>query len=264
MPVPFSLIFARILSVVGIVLFGAALYLTFSVPGWLENFASSYIEEKLAEKIDLSIDRIAPPSREGLLGDLARKAYEANESKIEAVKAQLRSKAHEAMADALAQIRDLDCECRAKYVDHFKRGFEFDLSLLQSANDKIFGTIQSGYLGVVADLKRDIRIFTSSNIAIFALLLLATFLKPNARAHLIIPAALLTASTLICSYFYVFEQNWLMTIIHSDYVGYAYLGYLAVVSFFLADIIFNRARVTTELINAFFNAIGSAISVVPC
>lgn len=260
----FSVIFARLVSVVGIVLFSAALYLTFSVPGWLEQFAASYIEEQLTERIDGAIDRVGPPTNEGLLGDLARKAFEANESKIEGLKNQLRSKTHESMASALAQIRDLDCECRAKYADFYKRGFEFDLSLLQSANDKIVGTIQGGYLQVVADLKRDIRNFASSNIAIFVLLLLISFLKPNARMHLMIPAALLTASTLICSYFYLFEQNWLLTIIHSNYVGFAYLGYLGFVALFLADILFNRARVTTEILNGILNAVGSALSAVPC
>ncbi len=259
-----SLILARILSIVGIILFSAALYLTFSVPGWLEEFASSYIEKQLTEKIDDSIDQVAPPTREGLLGDLARKVFEANAAQIELKKDQLRSKTHASMAKALAQIRDLDCECRTKYADRYKRGFEFDLSLLQAANDKIVETIQGGYLKVVADLKRDIRIFTSSNIAIFALLLLVSFLKPNARMHLMIPAALLTASTLICSYFYIFEQNWLLSIIHSDYVGYAYLGYLGFVSLFLADIIFNHARVTTKILNAILEALGSALSATTC
>lgn len=260
----FSLWFARVLSVVGIVLFGAALYLTFSVPGWLEEFAASYVEQQLTERIDGAIDRVRPPTGEGLLGGLARKAFAANESKIEALKIQLRSKTHESMAIALAQIRNLDCECREKYADRYKRGFQFDLSLLQAANDKIVGTIQGGYLRVVADLKQDIRIFVSSNMAIFSLLLLVSFLKPNARMHLLIPTALLTTSTLICSYFYIFEQNWLLTIIHSDYVGYAYLGYLGFVSLFLADIIFNHARVTTEILNAILQAIGSSLSAATC
>lgn len=260
----YSLISARILSIAGIVLFGTALYLTFSVPGWLEEFSASYIEQQLTKRIDGAIDSVAPPTREGLLGDMARKAFEANESKIGEIKEQLRSKTHESMAGALAQIRDLDCECRDKYADIFKRGFEFDLSLLQSANDKIIANIQGGYMKIVSELKRDVRIFTSSNIAVFALLLLVSFLKPNARMHLMIPAALITASTLICSYFYLFEQNWLLTIIHSDYVGFGYLGYLGFVSLFLADIIFNSGQITTAILNAFFEAIGSALSAVSC
>ncbi len=77
-------------------------------------------------------------------------------------------------------------------------------------------------------------------------------------------ASPLGISTLFCSYFYIFEQNWLLTIIHSSYLGFAYLTWLGIVFLFLCDIVFNRARITTEILNAFFNAIGSALSVVPC
>lgn len=260
----YSSLFARIVAISGIVIYGSVLYLTFSVPGWLEDFASSYIEGELVQRIDSSIDDFSPPTREGLLGDLARKAYDANSEKIEVVKGQLKSKAHESIASALAEIRDLDCECRAKYADTFKRGFEFKMSSLQAANDKIVETIQKGYMGVVADLKRDVRIFSGSNVAIFVLLLVVSLLKPKAQLHLLVPAALLTVSTLICSYFYLFEQNWLLTIIHSDYVGFGYLAYLAIVVLILSDIVFNKGRVTSQVLNGFFNAIGSALSAPLC
>jgi hypothetical protein len=47
-------------------------------------------------------------------------------------------------------------------------------------------------------------------------------------------------------------------------VGFAYLAYLGGVFAFLCDIIFNRARVTAEVLNALLNAVGSAVQVVPC
>lgn len=260
----YSSIFSRVIAILGISIYASVLYLTFSVPGWLEDVASSYIEQELSNQVNTSIDSFAPSQREGILGDLARKVFESNEEKIAESKEKLRLKAHESMASALAQIRDLDCECRSKYASILKRGFEFDISMLQSANDKIVEVIQGGYMKVVGELKRDIRIFSISNIGVFCLLLLASFLKPVARVHLLVPAVLLSISTLICSYFYVFEQNWLLTIIHSDYVGFGYLAYLAIVALFLADIVFNKARVTTEVLNSLLNAIGSAISVVPC
>jgi len=262
--VSYSSILSRVIAILGISIYGSVLYLTFSVPEWLEEVASFYIERELSERIDTSIDSFAPPQREGMLGDLARKLFESNEKKIAETKEKLRSKAHESLAGALAQIRDLDCECRSIYADRFKRGFEFNISMLQSANDKIVGTIQGGYMKVVGELKRDIRIFSISNIGVFSLLLLASFLKPAARVHLLVPAVLLTVSTLVCSYFYVFQQNWLLTIIQSDYVGFGYLAYLGIVALFLADIAFNKARVTTQLINGVLNAIGSAFSVGPC
>lgn len=47
-------------------------------------------------------------------------------------------------------------------------------------------------------------------------------------------------------------------------MGFGYVAYIAVIFGFLIDIIFNKARVTTEIINAILNAIGSALSVAPC
>ena len=52
-------------------------------------------------------------------------------------------------------------------------------------------------------------------------------------------------TTLTCAYFYVFEQDWLLTLIYRDFTGFAYLGYLAVVFAFLCDIVMNGAAVTS-------------------
>jgi hypothetical protein len=52
--------------------------------------------------------------------------------------------------------------------------------------------------------------------------------------------------------------------VFSDFVGFAYIGYLGGAFALLCDILFNRARVTTELLNGLLDAIGSAVQVVPC
>ena len=59
----------------------------------------------------------------------------------------------------------------------------------------------------------------------FSLLLLASFLKPKAVIQLFVPGLLLVTSTLVCSYFYLFEQNWFFTIIYNDFLGRWYLAY---------------------------------------
>lgn len=98
----------------------------------------------------------------------------------------------------------------------------------------------------------------------FLVLLAVSFFNPRAIAHLFVPGTLLLVATMVSSYFYVFEQNWFFTIIYNDYIGFAYIGYLSVVFLFLCDVVFNGARVTTEIINQALNAIGSALSVAPC
>ena len=262
--VTYSTLFEQTIALLGIAIFASVFSLTFAVPEWLESVASTYIERELSERLDTTIDRFSPPTREGLIGDLGRKLFEANEEKIADAKQQLRTKAHEAMALALAEIRNLDCECRSKYAAFFQQGFEFNISILQSANDKIVQTIQGGYMKMVGELKRDIRIFSLTNLAVFVLLLFASLLRPTAKIHLLVPTMLLVTSTLICSYFYVFQQDWLLTIVFSDYVGFGYLAYLGIVTVFLGDIIYNQGLMTTALLNRTLESIGSALTVPAC
>ncbi len=254
----------RSIGVIGSAIFLTFFSLTYSIPGWVEDFASDYIESQARERTDASIGAIKPPESENALARLAQSMYDQNEAQVEQLKTNLRNKVHEQWAAALAAVRDLDCECREKWEDWFESGFNSRIALLQAANEQISNFIHSTYMDVVSELKRDIRIFTAGNAAVFILLLLVSFLKSQAIMHLFIPAVLLSVSTLICSYFYMFEQNWLLTIIHSSYLGFVYIVWLGVVFLFLCDIVFNRGRVTTEALNAFFNAIGSAVSAVPC
>ncbi|MEM8817759.1 MAG: hypothetical protein AAGE85_18220 [Pseudomonadota bacterium] len=254
----------RLISVTGAALYLSFFALTYSVPGWVEEFAASYIESEAEKRIDSTIDAVRPPESESALGQLAQSMYARNEARIEQDKAMLRNKVHEQWATALAAIRDLDCECRQRWEDRFRTGFETQVLLAQTANEEISRFIQSTYMDVVTELKRDIRIFAASSAAAFLLLLLVSLLKPQAITHLFLPGLLLAASTVICSYFYVFEQNWLLTIIHSSYLGFAYAAWLGMVFLLLCDIVMNRARATTKILNGILNLLGSAVSVLPC
>lgn len=238
--------------------------LTFSTPEWVEIFAVDFIESEVSKKVDRKIDNLAPPAGDGKLSKLAQTILSKNEDQIGELKTKLKNNVHGQLANALAKIRDLDCECRKKWENSFRSGFETNISLLQVTNQKITEFIQSSYMEVVEKLKREIRIFTGANGAVFLLLLICSFIKPKAMTHLFLPAVLISTSTVICSYFYIFEQNWLLTIIYSDYLGLTYLIYLGVVFAFLCDIVLNRGRVTTQLLNVILQIVGSAASVMPC
>ncbi len=257
-------IILRTLGAIGTGLFAFFFALTFSTPEWVENYAIDFIESEVSKKVDRRIGSLQIPEGENKLSKLAQKLISKNEVQIDELKTNLKNNVHGQLANALAEIRDLDCECRKKWEDSFRSGFESKISLLQATNEKIIEFIHSSYMEVVEKLKRDIRIFTGANAAVFLLLLLISFLKPKAITHLFLPGILISASTIICSYFYIFEQNWLLTIIYSDYLGFTYIVYLGIVFAFLCDIVLNRGRVTTQILNAAFQVIGSAASVVPC
>ena len=254
----------RIVSITGILIFGTFLYFTYGIPGYVEVMGKEFIKHQIMKKTDEKIESLQLNSKDSKLAQLAEKLYQQHQEEIDRIKAQLRSQAHEQLAAVIAEMRDLNCECRSKYAQMYKEGFEFRLASLQAANERLQDFMKTKYMEVASELKMDVRIFTGSNLLVFLLLLSVSFLKPKAISHLFVPGTLLAAATLVCSYFYLFQQNWLLTIIYNDYLGFAYLGYVFIVFLFLCDIVFNRARVTTEIINGILNAIGSAASVAPC
>lgn len=254
----------RLIGLVGVVLFGAAFTFTYSVPGGVEDAAKEFIKQRIEDETRQKIDSLTHSAQDTKLAALAGKLLQRQESQIAVLKAGLHDKVHEKAAAVIAEMRDLSCECRRKYAQFIKEGMESEVSLLQAADEKIVDFMKSKYMEVATKLTQDLRIFTGSNLAVFAMLLLVSFLKPQAVRHLFLPAVLLVGSTAICSYFYLFRQNWFFTIIYNDYVGFGYLGYVGAVFALFCDIVFNRARVTTWIINALLNTLGAAASLVPC
>jgi len=248
----------------GVIIFGASFYFTYGVPGGVEEIAKDFVKERVEEETRKKIDSISLTASESTLGKIALKLMKERENEIEKLKLKLQEKAYEKSSAVMAEMRDLSCECRVKYAQSLKENMELRISALEVMNEKLMGFMKSKYMEVVNKLTQELRIFTGSNLAMFFILLLASFLKPKAIIQLFVPGLLLAISTLICSYFYIFEQNWLFTIIYSDFIGFGYLVYVSGLFLWFCDIIFNKARVTTEIVNMVLNAIGSALQAVPC
>jgi len=257
-------IFLGSIGATGTVIFAFFFALTFHTPEWIEQFAAGFIEKEVSKRVDTAIDSVKPPAGDSALSRAAASLYAKNEEAIEGYRESLRNKVHERMADAIAKARDLDCECRDKWAQWLKDDASMQIRLLQKANQGITDFVQSNYARVVVDLKRDIRIFTSANGLVFFLILFLVILKPEAYLQIFVPSLLAAAATVVCSYFYIFEQNWLLTIIFNDYLGFTYIAYLAVVFGLMCDIILNRARITTQIVNTVFDVVGSTASAVPC
>ena len=255
----------RITGVVGAALFGFFFVLTFSTPQWVERFGVDFIETHAREKVESSIERWKPVWREGVAGRVAEALYREKQAEIEQLKQQFKNGIRETWATALAEIRDLDCECREKILDLLETGTAGHLLSLEAGSERLTAFIQSSYMEVATELKRDIRIFTATNAGAFILLLLVSLLKPQAVRHLFVPGLLLVVATVVCTYGYIFEQNWLLTVIYGSYLGYAYAAYLGLVFLFLCDIVLNRGRVTTRLANGVLDTFGGAVaSLTPC
>lgn len=238
----------RIVGFAGATLFAFFFALTYHTPRWVEDFAAEYIEALVAQHVDATIERLGPPTGGDAMSRYAARLYEKNQTSISGFKELLKKEAREQLVDCIDKARSLSVEARATLERLINQSATGSIGALQLENARLASLIQSGYLQVVADLQREIRIFTASNAIAFLLLVLASFLRPEFSRELFVPGILLAISTLICTYLYVFEQDWLLTMIHGDYLGVAYVVYLGFVFLILCDIVLNRARVTIKLI----------------
>jgi hypothetical protein len=247
----------RVAGFSGLAAFAFIFLLTFSVPQWVETFARDYVTERVTEQVDSALGSSLAAAGDAL-PESARRLLERNTSHVE----KLTARSRVVLKSALAEIRDPGCKCRLRaWLD---AGIE-STAALGPVDSHLRFLVHGTYLRVVEDLTREIRIFTAINGGAFLLLLIVSFAKPGAARHLFVPGLLLVASTLLCTFLYVFEQNWLLTIVEGSYVGYAYAAWLGVAYLFLCDIALNHGRVTTTLANAAIEVLGGAIAALtPC
>lgn len=254
----------RVFGFIGLLLFGSSFLLTYGVPGYVEKVAETFIKNKVEEETNEKIDSLSLSAKNNKLVQIAGKLLKNQEKKVDNLKQQLKSNAHEKLAGVIAEMRDLSCECRKIHAQRIKTGYIYKIALLESANATLVEFMKTKYMDVVNNLKVDLRIFTGSNTVIFLFLIFLSFLNPKAISLLFLPGTLLFTSTIVCSYFYLFERNWFFTLIYNDFLGYGYLGYIGVLFLFLCDIAFNKGYVTCEILNTIFQAIGSALEFTPC
>ncbi|MEJ0085996.1 MAG: hypothetical protein WDO72_09955 [Pseudomonadota bacterium] len=245
----------RIIGAGGTLLFACFFLLTFWRPLWVETFAAGFIKSEVESELHTRIDSFGGAGTSDVLAGAAATIYHKNQRQIERYKVDLKAHADRQIAACIARMLELDDGAREK-IGRWLEATTLDGMLsLAAVNEQLNDVIQGSYLRVVGELQRDFRVFSASNCFCFLLLLLATFLRPEAVKALFVPALLLVAATLFCSYAYVFDQNWLLTVVYSDYLGFAYLGYLTLAFLFLCDVLLNRGRVTAQLAASLFGAL---------
>jgi len=247
----------RVAGFAGLAAFAGFFLLTFSVPQAVETYARDYVAQRVAERVDSTLGSSLAVAN-GERSEAARRLLERNT----AYAGKLKERSRAMLEAALAEIRDPDCACRLRaWLDS---NIESPAAL-DPVNQQLRFLVHRTYMRVVEDLKREIRIFTAINAGAFLLLLVVSFAKPGAARHLFVPGILLVASALLCAYLYVFEQNWLLTVVEGSYVGYAYAGWLGGAYLFLCDIALNRGRVTTTVANAAIETLGATVAALtPC
>lgn len=249
-----------LVACLGAVLFGSAFAISFLNPLLIERAAREIVrievERRVGEKVEaLSNTKIVA---------LAQRALGRTDAEIETARREIAESVPQKVADSIARMLDANCECRKRLAEHLTQANETRVSSLDQIRRHLATLIESSYASVTHNLLREFRIFTASNAVVFALLAVVTLVRPRAALQLALPALVLLGAACLTGGFYLFAQDWLHTILYSDYVGLAYVGYLGAIALSLADAAFNRARILTAMVNFLLNVVGSTVSAVPC
>lgn len=248
------------LSLLGLLFSAGALVLSFADPLLIERAAREVIrievERRVSEKIDnLSGSRIA---------SLAQRALQRTDADIARIEKAIRDELPGKVASVATDMLRPDCECRKRMVELAKRVRADELSSLHQVQQRLVSLIESAYGSVSHALMREFRIVMASNALAFALLGFVTLVRRGAGLQLMLPALILIGAVIVTGGLYLFNQNWLHTIVFGQYVGWLYAGYLAGAAVLLTDVLLNRARVSTWLVNRTLFVMGCAATAAPC
>lgn len=241
-------------SIAGALIFIGALLLSFASPLTVERAAREVARIEIERRVGARIDALS----DGRLAQLAQRAAGRNAEQIEATKKVLRDEVPRKVADLIADMLKADCPCRQRMIERAEHAEREHLASLVELREKLAVFIEASYAKVSAQLLREFRVFTATNAAALALLALVTSIRRGAALQLLLPALVIGGAMLITGSIYLFEQNWLHTILFSDYVGIGYAAYMAAVASLLADVVWNEARVTTAIIDTAAHSIGTA------
>lgn len=244
------------IGALGALLFGAALLLALVQPLLIERGARELLRIEIERRVHQRIDQLD----ERRLGALAREALGRLESDEAAATQQMREGVARLVDATLARMQDASCECRRRMAEWIERSAHARVDAIGKAQVQLKQVAESAYASASRRWLREFRIITGTNAVAFALIALIAAWRPRAQLHLAVPALLVLIAVGITGYGYLFAQDWLHTVLYNDYLGYSYVVWLVVVVGFLGDIVLNRGRVTTGLLNG----IGGVVSAVPC
>ncbi len=221
-----------------------------------KSFVKSQIEKEVREKVAVVTESSMVQKAQKLADRLG---YQESQ-----LKQDIENNLPEKIASIMANMCGYDCERKKQLASQIKNIYLDKIKNLKVAQVNLSELVKGKYVEIVSNLKTDLRIFTLSNALMFLLMLTISLMKPQAIKHLYLPGMLLLMATLVSTSIYVFGQDWFYTIIYNDYMGLAYLVYIGFIFAFLLDIVLNRCRVTSYILDVLSHVFSGIGDVSPC
>lgn len=244
----------KTLLIILTILYGSLFLITFISPYTIEKYTQPFLKKEIAKQTHEKIDAIYDSKIfQTKLLTATKKKLEAEKKKLQ----KLHQKVEEKLTKVVLKMQNLSSDERNKYKSLVQNSWVKAMNKIKSAIQKVETFMYQSYVNTIEKLLKDLRIFSGTNFLIILLLTFLLFYNKLFTSQLELLAEVVIVTTLIGTAFYFFNQNWFLTMLLNDYVGFTYLIYWAILFSFLIDIAFNKARVTTlvaEAISAFFRS----------
>lgn len=246
------------LCLAGVLAFGSALLYLQTSSRDFEARAQAFI----IDEIDTALAPDSAMSKLAQLGDGNGISLPAD--RVDALQTNLAAAKRNFISLAVEMLCVQDCRAREILETELLKAYENIETRLKPGFDALRAIVEAKYHAVLGELRRDITIFLGANLIVLSLGLILALVKGRAARHLAPVSILMTITTVLTSTWYVFGQNWVLTIVYADYWGWSYLTFLTVVFLLLADIGLNRARVISRILNAIADMLGYDWNLLPC
>ena len=219
---------------------GPALELAF------RTLISQQVSRQVGHAVDAFDERFVKDQVDGLRGQLGQQAQALRERIRRELPAQIEAQ--------VARMQDPACECR-RILNERLASIELQIKQLPDF-------IQRRYADTVRSLLGELRLFAGINAASFVLVAVAGWLglrgqlAADTRRWLTTAAGLLLLATGLAASLYLFNQNWLETLLFNRWLGWGYATGLGLLFVWLCDLVLNRARMTRQLLSS-IGSVGS-------
>lgn len=239
--------------VTGTIGFSAACLATFVARPRIEREARAFLVREVEREAKAYLGGVL--SRHASLRDHASVLAQRLDGEVAELQALRDSRLPEAIGAMIAEHCETGCEqVKARVADAYGASVrDMAKRVIARTSDRLGGLktfVIGKYQAMLSRLLHELRIFTGINASLFACTSAVLWWHRRAMQCVLVPAALLTTASCISVWFYLNAQNWLWTVLLSDYVGWWYIAWVAAVGAMLADIVLNRARVTTAIVSS--------------
>ncbi|MBM2575733.1 hypothetical protein JQC91_05390 [Jannaschia sp. Os4] len=239
-----------VVTLAGLLLFGALFAWVQVAPGDLAGRAADAVVARVADDARARLTEMAAGGDGGLVAGAAARAAAAALARAEAAEGGLRDR-------LVPWVRDVAEGCDACVVPDVP---PVARPLVARAEPWVRERVSQRSEGLV----RSLAIFAGTNALLFAAALLIGMVKGRAAKHLLLVSALMVGTIALASWWFVTGQDWAMSVLMGDFVGWAYAAYVGVVLLFLIDVAVLHGAITGTIIDAITAPLSAVPPIGPC